>query len=140
MPAQSPLARFVASIIDAWALRKGIVYRGAERAVLEFDSRDSGPSWVSYLLVFDLKYRVRRLRFMIEGQNRLYQLIGQEGFAGFDPSVVDRLKREFYDRLEKLRQRERGEFYSTQVRALVADIFPPEPSPKQPKQIELTPP
>ncbi len=137
MPAQSPLARFVAGIIDAWALRKGIVYRGAERAVLEFDSRDSAPSWVSYLLVFDLKYRVRRLRFMIEGQNRLYQLIGQEGFAGFDPLLVDRLKREFYDRLDKLRQRERVEFYSTEVRALVADIFPAEPSPEQAKEIEL---
>jgi patatin-related protein len=137
MPAQSPLARFVAGIIDAWALRKGIVYHGAENAVLEFDIRDSAPAWVNYLLVFDLKYRQRRLHFMIEGQNRLYQLIGQQRLGGFDAMVVDRLKREFYDRLDKLRHRERVEFYSEEVRALVADIFPAEPSPEQAKEIEL---
>ena len=137
MPVQSPLARFVAGIIDAWALRKGIVYHGAECAVLEFDTRDSAPDWVNYLLVFDLKYRLRRLHFMIEGQNRLYQLIEQERFGGFDPLVVDRLKREFYDRLDKLRQRERVEFYSPEVRVLVAEIFPTEPSPQQAKEIEL---
>jgi len=92
---------------------------------------------VSYLLVFDLRYRLRRLHFMIEGQNRLYQLIGQERFTGFDPLVVDRLKREFYDRLDKLRQRERVEFYSPEIRTLVADIFPAEPSAEQAKEIEL---
>ena len=137
MPPQSPLARFVAGIIDAWALRKGVVYHDAERSVLEFDTRDSAPAWVSYLLVFDLRYRLRRLHFMIEGQNRLYQLIGQERFTGFDPLVVDRLKREFYDRLDKLRQRERVEFYSPEIRTLVADIFPAEPSAEQAKEIEL---
>jgi hypothetical protein len=38
---------------------------------------------VDYLLAFDVKYRIRRLQFLIEGQNRLYQLIGQRRFAPF---------------------------------------------------------
>jgi patatin-related protein len=130
MPPQSPLARVVAEIIDAWAVRKGIVYARADSAALEFEPQtaDQLPPWVKYLLAFDVKYRERRLQFLIEGQNRLYQLLGQERFAGFNPVVIDRLKREFYARLDGLRRRERTAFYSPELRALVADIFPGEPS------------
>ena len=130
MPPQSPLARVVAEIIDAWALRRGIVYARADSAALEFEPQtaDQLPPWVKYLLAFDVKYRERRLQFLIEGQNRLYQLLGQERFAGFNPVVIDRLKREFYARLDGLRRRESAAFYSPELRALAADIFPGEPS------------
>src|SRR5712672_2982027 len=98
--AQSPLWRVVTEIIDAWALAKGIVYERADREALEFEieTAEHLPAWVKYLLAFDVKYRVRRMHFLIKGQNRLYQLIDQERFAGLNPLVVDRLKREFYGR------------------------------------------
>ena len=44
VPAQSPLARVVAEIIDAWAVRKGIVYERADSAALEFETADGGSS------------------------------------------------------------------------------------------------
>jgi patatin-related protein len=138
VPAQSPLSRVVAEIIDAWALHKGVVYARADSEALEFETQTAGqlPPWVKYLLAFDVKYRERRLHFLIEGQNRLYQLIGQERFAGLDPLVVDRLKRAFYGRLDQLRQRESVGFYSREVRDLVADIFPAAPSAGEIKHIE----
>src|SRR5262249_28601826 len=68
------------------------------------------------------------LHFLIEGQNRLYELLGQDRFAGFDPRIVDRLKREFYGQLDALRRRDNAEFYSAEVRDLVADTFPFAPS------------
>ena len=40
-PAQSPLARVVAEIIDAWAVHKGIVYQRADSAALEFETQDA---------------------------------------------------------------------------------------------------
>jgi hypothetical protein len=83
---------------------------------------------VTYLLAFDVKYRERRLHFLIEGQNRLYQLIGQARFAGLDPLVVDRLKRDFYGRLDALRRKDTAAYYSHGVRDLVADLFPAAPS------------
>jgi len=137
VPAQSPLSRVVAEIIDAWAVRKGIVYARADSAALEFETQtaDHLPAWVKYLLAFDVKYRERRLQFLIEGQNRLYQLLGQEHFAGFNPIAIDRLKREFYARLDALRRRESAAFYSDEVRALVADIFPAEPSSGEAKHL-----
>ncbi len=65
VPAQSPLSRVVAEIIDAWALRKGIVYERADSEALEFEPQtaDHLPTWVKYLLAFDVKYRVRRTYF-----------------------------------------------------------------------------
>src|SRR5499427_933664 len=139
VPAHSPMSRAVAEIIDAWALHKGIVYERADSEALEFEAQtaDSLPAWVKYLLAFDVRYRVRRMHFLIEGQNRLYQLIGQERFEGLDPLVVDRLKREFYVRLDTLRRRERADFYSDEVRDLVADIFPGAPSASEIKHLDV---
>jgi patatin-related protein len=130
VPPKSPLSRVVAEIIDAWAVARRIVYERAGSAALEFEppSADHLPAWINYLLAFDVKYRERRLHFLIEGQNRLYGLIDQERFRGLNPAVVDRLKREFYVRLDGLRRRETPGFYSSETRELVAEIFPVEPS------------
>ena len=119
-------------------MRKGIVYERADSEALELETQTAGhlPAWVKYLLAFDVKYRERRLHFLIEGQNRLYQLIGQERFVGLDPILVDRLKREFYGRLDQLRRRENVVYYSHEVRDLVADIFPAAPSAGEIKHLD----
>jgi patatin-related protein len=130
VPEQSPLSRMVAEIIDAWALRRGIVYERADGEALELEAQGTGhvAAWVKYLLAFDVKYRERRLHFLIEGQNRIYQLLDLDRFNGLDPLVVDRLKRDFYRRLDSLRHREDASFYSRETRELVTDIFPAVPS------------
>jgi patatin-related protein len=127
---QSPLARVVSEIIDAWALKKGIVYERADSEALEIEAAtaDKVPAWVRYLLAFDVKYRERRLHFLIEGQNRLYQYLDHDRYTGLDPAVVDRLKRDFYARLDALRRRESASYYRADVHKLVADIFPAMPS------------
>ena len=51
--------------------------------------------------------------------------------------MVDRLKREFYVRLDALRRRERADFYSDEVRDLVADIFPGAPSASEIKHLDV---
>src|SRR5258707_2383036 len=139
--AQSPLARVVAEIIDAWAIAKGIVYERVDSAALEFDpaTAEHFPAWVSYLLSFDVKYRERRLHFLIEGQNRLYGLLDQERFRGLNPQVVDRLKREFYRRLDALRRREDAANYSQAVRDLIADLFPAAPSANEVQELHAYP-
>ncbi|MCC6887984.1 MAG: patatin-like protein [Hyphomicrobiales bacterium] len=133
VPAKSPLARVMAEIIDAWALRKAVDFANEDTRALEFEAADSAdlPVWVRYLLAFDVKYRERRLHFMIEGQNRLYQHIDQARFKGLDPLVVDRLKREFYVQLDRLRQKERPDHYSSEIYGLVHDIVPEEPTPEE---------
>jgi Protein of unknown function (DUF3376) len=128
----------VAEIVDAWAARKGLMYAKAESETPrgETPTIDRYPGWAKFLLAFDVGYRERRLHFLIEGQNRLYAMLDQPGFEGLDPLVVDRLKRQFYARLDALRQRENATFYSAATRALVAEMFPAAPSAGEVRNIE----
>jgi patatin-related protein len=129
-PEQSPLSRLVTEIIDVWAIKRGIAPKAARGEAVGFKTEAAGklPLWVKYLLAFDLKYRERRLHFLIEGQNRLYDMLDQDHFAAFDPRVMDGLKRALYSRLEDLRRREDAAYYGQGVRELVRQLLPAPPS------------
>jgi hypothetical protein len=88
----------------------------------------AGPRWLTLLLDFDLDYRRRRLHFMIEGQNRLYEMLDTERFKDVGAERVDRLKRRFYDSLDALQQRENLAQFDEEIRALAAEIFSEPPS------------
>jgi patatin-related protein len=126
-PPRSPLARLIAETIDAWADHARLVYSEREdqtrRAVA-----GAIPDWASFLLAFDVDYRKRRLNFLIEGQNRLYQMIEHPRFEGLDPGVIDALKRAFYGCLERVQRREETCFLDADTRALAAEIFADAPS------------
>ena len=129
--AGSPFARAIAEVIDAWAsqteasdrmAKSGSFRSGAAQDLL------AAPRWVTMLLDFDLDYRRRRLHFMIEGQNRLYEMLDTERFKDVGAERVDRLKRRFYDSLDALHQRESLAQFDEEIRALVTEIFFAPPS------------
>jgi Protein of unknown function (DUF3376) len=119
-PLRSPAARAIADIIDCWAQQEGIVYQ-AERTTAPT------PAWVRFLLAFDIDFRKRRLYFLIQGQNRLYQMLDGMAAPSSSAAVVDRLKRDFYRRLDDLRQRERAEFFTPETRGLAVALFASAP-------------
>lgn len=127
-PARSPLARSIAEAVDAWAAREGIGLGGSQALRVDLEQA-AVPPWVRFLLAFDVEYRKRRLNFLIEGQNRLYQLLDDERFRTLDPARIDALKREFYRCLDVLRRRERPDFYSRATQELAAEAFATAPSP-----------
>jgi len=133
----SPLARAIEEIINAWAARRGIVYRKAETEALhpEAVAPTRLPPWIEFFLAFDVDYRRRRLNFLIEGQNRLYRLLDDGRFPGLDPVVVDRLKREFYLRLDILQQCEDAAFFGPRVHALAEKLFHTPPSAAEAKDL-----
>ncbi len=120
----SPFARAVAEIVDAWAAGAGIAYGPADTGA----EPGSPPRWVRFLLTFDVDYRRRRLRFLIEGQNRLYQMIGSPGYETLDPTAVDRLKRRLYDCMERMEARDAAATENPRSRAAVMDLFGEGPS------------
>jgi patatin-related protein len=130
VPLQSPLSRVVEEIVDVWAERRGFVYSRAASATLESETptAEDLAGWAKFLLAFDVGYRERRLHFLIEGQNRLYQLLDRDEMKGLDPQVVDRLKRDFYARRDALRRFEQPGAFSHESRRLVEEIVPLEPS------------
>jgi hypothetical protein len=134
----SPFARSIAEIIDAWAIQAGATYEPADSRSLQVDAAkgpDNAPNWVRLLLAFDVDYRKRRLRFLIEGQNRISQMLGSGGLDGMDVAVVDRLKRAFYECTEALERRETAASVNATTCNLVEGIFRVGPSPAEVREI-----
>ena len=122
-PERSPVERTIAAIVDAWARENRIFYEGGggvpltqERVV---DAQT--PRWVRFLLSFDIDFRKRRLYFLIQGQNRLYQMLDEDG--GGTAAAVDRLKRAFYHSLDGLRRCESPSFFSAATRDVARALF-----------------
>lgn len=130
----SPFGRAVAEIIDVWAIKAGVTYEPTDTRSLQAEAATSGgigAKWVPFLLAFDVDYRKRRLRFLVEGQNRLYQMLGEPGLEGLDGPMVDRLKRQFYEQIEALDQRVTAATVDAASRDLVEDVFRAAPSPSE---------
>ena len=130
----SPFARAIAEVIQAWAPAAGVTYTPSDSRSLQVEaagSLETVPAWVAFLLRLDVDYRRRRLHFLIEGQNRLYQILGADGFSDLDPSAVDRLKRKFYDCVEALDRREAAAVRNGETRHLVGEIFGAPPTPAE---------
>jgi patatin-related protein len=134
----SPMSNAVRAVIEAWAQKNGIVYEPAGAAGLRKESAvngqqaESAPAplrpWAGFLLKFDLDYRVRRLNFLIESQNRIYGLLREGAFPGLGPAAVRQLKRDFYSCLEMLRKRQDWRQFSAATQGLAAEIFPTPPA------------
>ena len=120
LPPLSPAARTVLAIVDRWGIEAGIVYdpardaAAAERAV---------PRWVKFLLAFDIDFRKRRLYFLIQGQNRLYQMLDDTAAGNGTAALVDRLKRDFYQSLDALRHRESPDTFSAAAAESARALF-----------------
>lgn len=125
--AGSPLGRVIAATVEAWARQNGITYTESGHAAANGE-RPPTPRWVRFLDAFDADYRKRRLHFLIEGQNRLYQLMGEGRFEGLESGQVDRLKRDFYACFDTLERRRNAAAESPVLRAAAIEIFPEQPS------------
>jgi patatin-related protein len=135
---ESPLGRAVAEIVDAWCIRTGATYERTESDALSAEivhSRDGLPRWIKLLLAFDVDFRKRRLQFLIQGQNRLYQMLDEHAPENHDSAAIDRLKRDFYLCLEALRRRESADFFSASTREMTEALFPAAPTAAQAKQL-----
>jgi patatin-related protein len=135
---ESPFARAIAEIVDAWAIQAGVTYDPVDSPSLQTEAPSNSeiaPKWITFLLAFDVDYRKRRLRFLIEGQNRLYQRLGSRDLGSLDAAAVDRLKRMFYECIETLERREAAASLNLATRNLVEDIFRSAPSPDEYRDI-----
>jgi patatin-related protein len=125
LPARSPVARTISTIVEAWAQQAGAIYQSNGGATLvreRVGGAGSIPRWVRFLLAFDIDFRKRRLYFLIQGQNRLYQMIDDTA-DDRTAAAVDRLKRAFYHCLDSLRRTESPTFFSDAAREEAWALF-----------------
>jgi len=116
----SPACHKIGEAVDAWAQSAGFAYDQemlAEGAAV--------PVGLKFLRRFDIDFSRRRLNFLIQGQNRLYQMLDDKGIRGSSAGTIDRLKREFYQCLDALDQREAGAYYSEEIQLAARRLFQP---------------
>jgi patatin-related protein len=139
IPEQSPLAHAIAAVIDVWASSRGFDYdpKSGRAPLPESAATEPLARWANFLLAFDVKYRERRLNFLIEGQNRLYELLDGDDYRGLDPQLVDQLKGALYVRLDDLRSRQTVPAVDASTRELAKKIFATPPSAAELKGLDL---
>jgi patatin-related protein len=121
---QSLAAQAIAHIIDAWAERTDNSYAEPDGVMLYAEAAAQPlASWARLLLAFDVEYRKRRLHFLIEGLNRVYEMIDRPGFESLHPTAINDLKRALYGRLEALHARESPARFSAATRQQVTLLF-----------------
>jgi len=130
VPDRSPLAHAIGAVIDAWATRRGFDYDPTTWEETLPEEAKSLPiaRFAEFLLDFDVKYRERRLNFLIEGQNRLYELVDSDAYRGLEPGVIDLLKGAFYVKLEDIRNRQSKPNIGPATQELARTIFAGSPS------------
>ncbi|MBV8744197.1 MAG: DUF3376 domain-containing protein, partial [Xanthobacteraceae bacterium] len=138
VPERSPLAHGIGAVIEAWSSRHGFDY---DPTVWEGPLPEDAKTlpiarFAEFLLDFDVKYRERRLNFLIEGQNRLYELVDSDAYRGLEPGVIDLLKGAFYVKLEDIRSRQSQPNIGPATQELARTIFAKSPSVADVKDLE----
>lgn len=124
-------ARVVEAIVGAWARQRGIVYRN-EPETRRFWRRSARatPAWIEFLHTFDVEFRKRRLVFLIQGLNRLYPTLAHDE-SGESLKAIDGLKRDLYQRIDRLRRYESAEFRPNVTCAELDALFAAPQTPQQ---------
>ncbi len=128
-PPLSQFGRTIAEIIDVWATETGVVYGKEQPSADNAATGRVHPRWTELLLDFDVDYRKRRLHFLIEGLNRLYQPSDRMHFEDRNWRAIDALKRNFYNCLEDLKRQENVAAFTPATRDLAEDLFRSAPPP-----------
>lgn len=116
----TPAALFIEDALRAWAIQRHVL-PGTEWAPETGDLRHDAPDWVRLLRNFDLDFRNRRIRFVIQALNGLYGKVGHT--ADLNAHRLDYLKGQFYDVLDGLRSRDGTAAISLDAANRVRDVF-----------------
>ncbi|MBP7063565.1 patatin-like protein [Ferrovibrio sp.] len=129
-------ASWIALAFDRWAKIRQVCSTAAGYAPTSLaSSRDALPPWVRFLLGFDVAFRQRRLRFLLQRLNLLYGKVGEPDQAGLDPVQLNQLKRLLYEELESLRRYDTGAFVAADSAALIRQLFQRRIEPQEPEKL-----
>jgi patatin-related protein len=90
----------VITIIERWATLTGVF--PSPEALRRPPQPGEPPVWVKFLLRFDVKYRQRRVRFVVRAVNHLYTRLSDPALQGLKTDRLDYVKAGLYDALALL--------------------------------------
>ena len=91
----------IVAVIQKWAMLTGVSPSAAD-LLKPFDPAVGPPAWIKFLLRFDVRYRQRRVRFVVRAVNQLYTRLAEDDFAGLKSERLDHVKAGLYDALALL--------------------------------------
>ncbi|MGE0665030.1 MAG: patatin-like protein [Sphingomonadales bacterium] len=115
-------ASFIEDALDEWAATRGVLPT-AEWSPDAMAGGHAGFSWIRVLRSFDLEFRSRRIRFVIQALNGLYGRLGPEGASDLDARRLDQLKGRLYEVLDSLRARDGTAAVSLEAAGRARDVF-----------------
>jgi patatin-related protein len=92
----------IIAVIQAWAGLSGVTPENLDVSTT-FMTGDDTPPWVKFLLRFDVRYRQRRIRFVVRAVNQLYTRLSTAEHRDLGTERLDRIKAGLYDALALLR-------------------------------------
>ncbi|MDP6708318.1 MAG: patatin-like protein [Alphaproteobacteria bacterium] len=104
-----------------WAEGSGALPEAAGVEAARGEAATTG--WIDFLRRFDLDFRRRRLRFVIQNLNMLYGRLGEPAFAALSADRLDGVKRRLYQRLDAMRQADDASGLPPELAARVRDHF-----------------
>jgi patatin-related protein len=91
----------IIAVIQKWATLTGVLPSADDLRVSSTPSEET-PRWVKFLLRFDVRYRQRRVRFVVRAVNQFYTRLAEPELAGMTSERLDRVKAGLYDALALL--------------------------------------
>lgn len=95
----------IIAVVQAWAALSGVMPVSLDVSSTFMPGEDA-PPWVKFLLRFDVRYRQRRIRFVVRAVNQLYTRLSEAEYQGLGTERLDRIKAGLYDALALLRPME----------------------------------
>ncbi|MBP6817681.1 MAG: patatin-like protein [Ferrovibrio sp.] len=127
---------WIAQVITRWATVRQVCATAPSYARTTLASnRDELPPWVRFLLAFDVAFRQRRLRFLLQRLNTFYAKIGDPEHQGLEAVQLNQLKRLLYGELETLRRFDTGGFVSIDTASRIRQLFRRSIQPMEPEKL-----
>ncbi|MBL8628397.1 MAG: patatin-like protein, partial [Rhodospirillaceae bacterium] len=95
---ESKEAQRIFALAQTWAAFAGATPSNDE-LLKPMDPSGTLATWVRFLLRFDVRYRQRRVRFVIRAINQFYSRLNEPDFRDIKPERLDRIKAGLYDAL-----------------------------------------
>ncbi len=91
----------VGYLVNQWARRSGVLPPRQNSGLT--GAAEDAAQWTRFLRRFDIDFRRRRLRFVVQNLNRLYSRLGDGELEGLSAERLDRIKAQLYRQLDAIR-------------------------------------
>lgn len=130
-PHGSPRAHWVTKVLRLWARSSGI-YREDYSIPPGIGEDADMPPFLRFVSNFDLRFRYRRIQFVMRAINRLYSRLHEAECSNTAPLSLDMLKRRLYRQLSALHEYRKTDFLRIQTASHARGLFsrfpPPAPT------------